>query len=349
MIENAPTSPSLYLFYGNDELAISEAVDGLRGRLGDPAMADVNTQRFTASGLNLGTLEEVCSVVPFLAARRLVIVENAEQLPRDEGWWDRFSRLLEGLPETTALVMVEACPLDRSSDEARYRRSSKLFAWAEAHPKTAFVHKFERPKGDRFVGWLISRCRSLGGEIDGQAAHLLAELVAEDTRLAVQELAKLLDYVDRSRPIGLADVERLTPFYGQADVFVMVDALGRRDGRQASKSLHRLLDERDARYAFHMILRQFRLLLLAREALDEGLSPGEVLSVHPYVVEKVSRQARNFTLRELEAIYRRLFELDLATKSGGVTIEVGLDDLVATLAGAGSRRSPPEGTARARV
>jgi len=171
----------------------------------------------------------------------------------------------------------------------------------------------------------------MGGSIEPQAAHLLSELVANDSRLADRELEKLLDYVNKERPIQVQDVEQLTPFHGQSNIFAMVDAVGQRNGKQAFSHLRRLLEDHPPRYAFSMIIRQFRLLLMAREALDNNINPRKVLNVPDFVADKVSAQARNFSLPDLERIYHKLLDIDLASKSGGADLEVSLDGLLATL------------------
>jgi DNA polymerase-3 subunit delta len=183
------------------------------------------------------------------------------------------------------------------------------------------------------VAWLTRRARFHGVAIEPEAAQVLAELAGEDAEGADQELAKLRDYVDGERPIRVADVELLTSFHGQPDVFAMVDALGKRDARTALDRLQRLLQEEDPHYAFVMVIRQFRLLLRAREALDAGKNPLQALGVHPFVAGKVAEQARNFRLSDLERVYRRLMEIDLADKSGGSQLEATLVGLFAAVAG----------------
>lgn len=326
---------TVYLFYGDDEFAIAEVINQLRERLGDPTTADMNTQRFSAVGLNLGALEEACAAMPFLAHRRLVVVDNVERLSQDKSWdgkrKERFFSLLNDLPESTAVVLIEYAELQSSKKEDNFKKRSPFYQWAESNPNKAYIRKCSSPKSSAFLHWLMKRCKSLGGEIEPTAAHLLAELVAEDLYLANQELTKLLDYVDRKRPIETNDVELLTPFHGQSDVFAMVDALGQRRGQEALQLLRRLLEDKDPKYAFAMIVRQFRLLLQAREALDLGLNTQQVLRVHPFVVDKVSAQARNFSLADLERIYHKLLTIDLATKTGQAYVEVELDNLIATL------------------
>ncbi len=318
MAEEFRTPPVLYLLYGDDELAIAEFVRRMEEKLGDPDALALNLQRLQAQNVDLRTLEEACCAVPFLASRRMVVVEGADRLRGEE----RFYELLERIPTSTALVIVVRGDLGKRDP---------LLRWAQDNAERALVRKFETPRGGAFVRWLLSRCRDLGGEIENEAAQLLSEWVDDDPYLAHQELGKLLDYVDRSRPIAVADVERLTPFQGQHDIFAMVDALGQRDGRRAIGLLHRLLETQHPRYVFTMIVRQFRLLLQAREALESGEDPRQGLGVHPYVAEKVTGQARNFDMLELEKIYHLLSRLDLDSKRGRADLETGMDRLVASL------------------
>jgi DNA polymerase-3 subunit delta len=83
-----------------------------------------------------------------------------------------------------------------------------------------------------------------------------------------------------------------------------------------------------------MVIRQFRLLLLAREVLDSNGNQKDVekaLGVHPFVAEKTTRQARSFTLPLLERIYHRLLEIDEGAKTGQVALDLALDMLVVEL------------------
>ncbi len=318
----ADPKPTVYLLYGDDELAMADFIARLRDKLGDSSTADLNTVRFAAESVDLGALAAACGSAPFLAPRRLVILDRPAALLGSETVRQRLFNLLDSLPPTTALALVQPGDL---------KPTSPLRAWAEAHAVTALCRAFDSPRDKAFLDWLRQRAQSLGGSIEPQAAHLLAELVSEDPRLAALELAKLLDYVDRRRPIAAEDVEALTPFRGQGDVFAMVDAIGNRNGREALQRLHRLLEAEDPHPVFGMIVRQFRLILQARECLERGADPRQVLGVHPFVAEKVGAQARNFSLEALEGIYHQLLDIDLASKSSATPLDSALDTLVASL------------------
>jgi DNA polymerase III subunit delta len=138
-----------------------------------------------------------------------------------------------------------------------------------------------------------------------------------------------------SAPSPRGDVALLTPYVSEANVFEMVDALGKRDGATATRLLHRLLDDDDPFSLFGMMVRQFRLLLQAREYLDGGGAPkqtGKALGVHPFVGEKVAAQARFFSLPQLEQIYHNLLDTDVGIKTGKVEAQLALDLLIAGIA-----------------
>ncbi|MGH2619377.1 MAG: DNA polymerase III subunit delta [Anaerolineales bacterium] len=312
--------PSVYLLYGDDPISIRETLHELQDRLG-PA-AEFNLQRFKGGGLDLGAFQLACNSLPFLSGRRLIVVEEAEALPEDAAWRRRFEEILGELPATTALVLIERIDTERNREEKKQQARSIGLAWAEAHPEAVFVRRFACPRGPAFVRWLQERARSLGGTIDPPAAQLLAERLGENPLLADQELRKLLDLADGARPVSTRDVERLTPDYGETDVFAVVDQLGTGSGWVGQ--LEQLLADHDPAYVFAMIVRQVRLLLQARAALETGEDPIAAIRAPAFVAKKISSQARGFSLPALKSIHRRLTQLDLAVKRGEAELSLDL-------------------------
>ena len=311
--------PSVYLFYGDNPLGISETLADLEAKLGPSS--DFNVQRFSGGAIDLEQLRAACGALPFLSSRRLIVVEDAQDIPkaRSEG----FSQLMDDLPDTAALVFIEQIRVDRARD---YKKASFLYAWTQEHPDKSYVRAFLMPKGSSFVRWIIERSE---GRIEQDAAQLLSHYVQENTLLAEQELSKLLSYVNDERPISVEDVERLTPSHGHMDIFAVVDKLG--DARGTLPRLQRLLEDQDPPYVFLMLVRQFRLMILARRAIDTGEDPVKSMSVPPFVVKKVSAQSKQFTSSELKSIYQRLLALDVSVKRGEADLSLDLLPLIANL------------------
>ncbi|MEO6625319.1 MAG: DNA polymerase III subunit delta [Burkholderiaceae bacterium] len=346
-------APKFFLLHGPDEFASAEFVEALKAKLGDPTFAELNTTVMDGRTVSLSDVRATADTMPFLTSRRLVVVEgwltrllgraavardrdedddaddDAEDSPGGRAPGTAREQMaallayLPDLPETTALVLVERRQLPP--------RNAILLAAAAAD--WGQVKLFDLPKGDTLIRWIRARAKAEGGEIDHEAAEALAE-VESDPRALGNEITKLLTYAGFARPVGVDDVQTLTPAGGEAKIFDMVDAVGQRRGPAAQRELHRLLESAEPLYVLTMIVRQFRLLLQAREMLDQRRGEGEIsqaLNLHPFPTGKVCQQARSFSLPDLERIYRRLLEYDVDIKSGQMEAATALDTLVGAL------------------
>lgn len=318
--------PSVYLFYGEDEFIISQEIEKLEKKLGDTAIASLNISRLDGRTLSFDELKNAVYVMPFMVPRRLVVVYHPlAKMENSPEFKEKFLALLDQLPESTALVLVEY----RAPDK---KKPHWLWEWAKQAGDRVHIHAFPHPD---MRSWIRQQAKLAGGEFTLEAAKALISLVDNDTRLATQEIAKLLAYVNYQRPVEKEDVEQLVAAAGQSNIFALVDAVGLRNTRQAMRLLHNLLDEMDPLQIYSMILRQFRLLVQTRELQDNGGTLDEVnrtLNLHPYVGKKVFNQAQRFSLAELEAIYRDLFEMDERIKTGRVEPDLALEAFVAGFA-----------------
>ena len=322
-----------YLFHGQDEFSRSETLAALKEKMGEPGLAELNITVFDGSKVTLSELQHACDSVPFMAERRLVIVEGllTHLEPKGKGekrsawqkeYLEELTRYLQHLPETTRLVFVEDKTI--GEDNPVYR-----LALAE---ECGHVREFQSPQGEQLNRWIEERVRRKGGQIEVEAIEELAAFVGNDLRLLDQEIDKLLAYVNWARPISEDDVRLLVSYVQEANVFEMVDALGQRDTQRAAQLLHQLLDAGEHPLALlGMIVRQFRILIQVKELTERGLSQQKIASrlrLHPFVVRKARRQAMNFSMQQLEAIYQKLLETDVAIKTGQMDEVLALDMLV---------------------
>lgn len=322
---NSSPIPVVYVFHGPDEPTLRESLAELCSRVTSPGTADLNTTRLEGQTVELGEIKTAANTLPFLADTRLVLVDNLTESSTAKTLLEGLAAVISGLPDSTRLVFVEAGLADHSqdSDAARRRKTArqsllkKLVNIVENDPRGK-VYEFKKPQDT--ARWLIKRAAMHSVQIEPSAAQLLAERIGDDLTLADTELAKLATYVNGERPIRVADVELLTPFTPEANIFHMVDALGQRNGQHALTLLRQLLDAGDEPLRiFAMIVRQYRLLLLMREYLDTGGSlnnAAQALDLSEFVAKKVAGQAKNYRLEQLERIYRYLLETDISMKGG---------------------------------
>jgi DNA polymerase-3 subunit delta len=319
----------LFLLYGNDEFAISRKLKEFESGFSDATTADMNTTRLEARTMTENDLNNAVNAMPFLAPNRLVFIACPSAKYNKPDGRKKFLEFLEKAPDTAKVILYDTVEKPKDSDK------HWLVKWAEKKKALVKSQPFFLPQQRDMPGWIIAEAKKQGGQIEPQAAAKLAEMTGVDTRQAGMEIAKLLAYANWERPVRGSDVEAVCIVTSQQSVFDFVDALSQGNARSAQKLLHRLLENEDPFSLWGMVVRQFRLLIQAREILDRRGNKDDVaraLGVHPFVAEKTTGQAGRFTMEALEGIYHRLLRIDEQVKTSQVTLDLALDTLVVELA-----------------
>ena len=69
-----PEFATITILHGNDEFAITAAIEKLCAGLGDPSTADMNISQFDGrTGLDFEALNTAINAAPFLAPRRVMV------------------------------------------------------------------------------------------------------------------------------------------------------------------------------------------------------------------------------------------------------------------------------------
>jgi len=330
----------IYLFHGEDDLSSQEAVQGLIARMKDSPVWELNVAVFDGERVDPTELINTCQTLPFMADKRLVVVNNL------------LSRLVGAAPER------DEVPPGRAPRSAKKAALEELLAFLPSVPpfcRLVLVENQLVPERDPVLkaiqamggfvkahrleewnlpGWIRDRARKQGCKMSSEAADELAAAVGPNARLLNGEIIKLATYCG-DRMVSSQDVRLLVADARKANVFAMVDALGQRRAEDALRELRKLLAEGDHPLRVTaMVVRQFRLLIQVRELSEAGATPEEIarkMGVSLRNAGSLQRQARNFSLGQLEAIYRRLLDFDLQVKTGLVEPESALELLILEL------------------
>ncbi|HQV63084.1 MAG TPA: DNA polymerase III subunit delta [Anaerolineales bacterium] len=312
--------------YGNDEFAIARKLKDFESDFADPTTAGMNTAHLEARSMSEDELNNAVNAMPFLAPKRLVILSNPSAKYNNPSARKKFETYISNVPDSARLVIHELM-------EPKETEKHWLIKWSK-NSTAIKTQSFMLPKQRDMAGWIINEVKNQNGKIEPQAAAKLAEMVGVDTRQAGMEISKLLAYVNWARPVQGSDVEAVCIVTSQQSVFEFADALSQGNGKVAQRLLHRLLENEDAFALWGMVVRQFRLLIQAREILDGRGNKDDVaraLGVHPFVAEKTTGQAARFSIESLESIYRKLLGIDEMVKTSQITLELAMDTLVVEL------------------
>ena len=327
----------LYIFYGQDDFSLYQAVGKIKANLGGWEMVAVNTTSLEGQHLTLSELRNKCDAAPFLSSHRLVIVDGLlgrfevkQGRPRsgkgksenELGKWEALASYIKQMPETTVLVLVDG---EVKGHNPVLKKLSPL----------AEVRTFPLLRGKDLKAWVQQRVREEGGNIAPQAVNLLAELIGGDLWAMDSEIQKLLLY-SQERPISADDVKQLTSYVQEANIFALVDAVAEGRTESAQRILHRLYHEgMAATHILAMITRQFRLIAQAKD-LQPGLSRLQIQDrlglKSSYSLDKTLSQAKLYDFEGVKRTYDKLLETDLAIKTGKYNDQLALELLVTELA-----------------
>ena len=320
------------ILHGEDEFSLDEEVARLRAEFDGGPNAGLNTTVVEGGDTPVSEVLGAVEAYPFLAECRVVIARGMLSPLTRKGAGETGKKSVEllvqalpALPDWSRLIFTERGKLPDSHPIVRLANDPK---------GRGAVRRFDASEDSS--GWILKRAASYGGRIEPDAAHALAAVTHGDLRAADNELYKLIAFAS-GRTITEADVAQLTPYVADVVVFDMVDALAEGRGEKAARLAHRLLDQNEDLFGLlAMITRQFRMLLLVRDFLDEGgrqdeASVAKAIGAHPYVAKKLLGQVRHFEFPQLERIYTTLYTYDVRIKTGEVQPELALDLLIAGL------------------
>lgn len=326
------TAAPVVCILGEEAFLADRALAEVRAEALAGADPGLNSQVFEAPGASPGEVRNAARTMPFLGARRLVVVKSADRWSADQ--WKVLLPYLESPSPTTCLVFLAAA-LD------------KRLASTKALLRTARVVECPRPRERDLPGWARRLAEEAGLRVDGRVLEALQLRVGPDLQLLSREIEKLRVFAGEGGRVTARDVEALVGETRTTTVFAFCDALGKRELPGALGGLRRLVQLGEpAQKLLFMVARHFRHLWIGRELLDAGRGPdpraaASAMGVQPFAAERALEQAAKWQRHELREVFRRLVRADLALKSGGGD-EV-LEALVLDLTGSSNATRPGGG------
>ena len=330
----------IYVVYGSDAFSNKGFVDRIKSEVGSKDLQEANIHSLSASDTTLSEIIGLCSFVPFLAERRLIIIEGL--LTRSEGnrrrvnqlqahnkiieqeiseEWEKFVSSLQLIPETTDIIFMES----------QLQPSNLLL---KSLAKIAVLHESKPLNRTEIQQWIRQRVNLFGKEIENPAVQLLATIIGTDLWSAANEIEKLSLYCHGAR-IERVDVQTLVNPAG-VNIFAAIDAAIEGNLSKALNMIGALISNgAPASYPLGMLARQIRMLLVAQSMTTSNSNSEQIqkrLGLNPgYAFDKTLALAKKFTEIQLVKMHTVLLNADLAIKTGAINEELSLEIAVAEI------------------
>ncbi len=292
---------NLYLFTGENTYALSKELVRWKQRFVSKYGPE-NLTILRAKDASLSDLLDAVATMPFIAEKRLVVLEGIPRLEKED-----LPRLLEEIHPQTVLVLVEAKPDKRLGITKEIERT--------------FEKKYFPPLSRAELSvWIRSTVRGHGMSISPEAEGLLLSIVGDDQWMLQMELEKIV--AGSVSEIGPEQVEALAVPSGSQVIWMLTDLVGSRKANEALLFLQRRIERGEEPYGlWTILLSMIKNLTLVFSALEAGhrdeRSIATATGLYFLIVRGLLPLARSMDLSRVHALVDWVSAADRDLKTGG--------------------------------
>lgn len=329
----------LIFLYGSDTYRIQEKTEEIIAEYKKKYSSGLNLVKIDMSEKDISDLRAATEIVSMFSEKKLVVLSRVFGISsKEKELLDYFKdKKIVDDKEIIAIIKgddgASCLPAGRPAGRQDKKSKENSGLW-DFLVKNAKCQTFAYFNLLQLKKWINGCLDNEGIKIDEKALLKLIDFVGNDLWQMKQELLKLSAFVFNrgDKAIGEIDVENMIKPKINADIFLMVDGLARKERITTMRLLQKHLEKgEDELHILSMFVYQFRNIIQIKELLDKGESEKEIaqkMKIHPYVLKKSINQAKLFSLTELKKIYRMMFRADLFIKTGKIKADTALDLLV---------------------
>jgi DNA polymerase-3 subunit delta len=320
-IDKAKLQP-VYVLHGEEAFLKRQILAALRKLVLGPGDDGFGVCTFPGDKASYSVVHAELTTLPFLAPRRLVVVEHADPFVTEER--ARLEQYVAAPAATGVLVL----------DMKTWLKTTRL---AKLLPETAIL-ACNPPAMSRLPEWCAVWCRTQHDkELPRTAARLLVDLVGADMGLLDQELFKLAVYVGEGKRIESGVVDLLIGNSRAEKTWEIFTKIGNGQTGEALTFLARLFDQgEDPMRLLGAFSSHLRQLAKVARLNAQGVSiydAQEKAGIPPFARRPTEQYLRQLGQRRQDSLYDWLIETDLGMKgSSQLPLRTQLERLVVRLA-----------------
>jgi DNA polymerase III subunit delta len=292
---------------GDNGFLLKKALSSLETAFVD-TNSDLALERLDGEESSADRMQEAIQGMPFLSPKKMVVLREPS---KQKAFTERLADLLEDIPETTELVIVEP-KLDK-----------RLSYYKTLKAKTEF-REFKELDARGLADWAVQYAKEQGGKLSSVDAKLLIDRLGINQQLLQNELDKLLAYDEHITKDSILALTELLP---QSTVFELLDAAFAGNTRRAIDLYH---EQRSLKIEPQAIIGMlaWQLHILAVVKASGSRSAGEIAQsskVNPYVVQKNQSLVRRLSMPQLAQMVTELLRIDIALKRSSIDADEALE------------------------
>lgn len=303
----------VYLYWGEDDYRLAQAVQTLRDRVLDPIWSSFNYDKIETEqpdaviqGLNQAMTPS------FGTGGRLVWFANTTLVQRcSEPLLEELERSLAALPATSHLLLTT---------EHKPDGRSKVTKLLQKHAEIQEFSAIPPWKTEQLLDRVQQAAQQVGVKLTANSSELLAESVGNDTRRLFTELEKLRLFT-AAEVIEVETVAALVPVTTQNSL-QLAEAIRRGDAERSLSLIAELTrqDEPALRIVASLV-KQFRTWLWVRLMVEAGERDERVIAQaaqvsNPRRIYFLQQEVQSLSAAQLQQALPLLLDLEVSLKRG---------------------------------
>lgn len=296
----------LYLFHGEEDFLIEEAIDELLEHAIDQSTKSFNLDVLYGSDIDARDVVALGSSFPMMAERRVVIIREVDKLITSESSRDILLRYLENPMLSTTLAFVAS-------------KVDMRLAFFKQFQKNGTVVEFKALSDHQIPAWIERRVEKFGWKITPEASQLMHGLVGRSLREIYNEIEKLFIYVGKKKLIEAEDVGAVVGMSKTFTVFELQKAIGQGNVSHSIEILEHMMEAGESPLGIIvMFTRYFQKLWLLPSFRQQSKSDYDLaaaLAVPPFFIQEYISACQRYSPSHVEQAFSALLEADVTLKS----------------------------------
>jgi len=302
----------IYFLMGDEPYFIDAISDYIEENVLNEAEKSFNLTVAYGKDIDLASVVSLAKRYPMMANYQIVIIKEAQNIKKLDASeiGKKINPLLSYLQEPLPSTILVICYKGKKLEKNR-----KIY---KAIEKTGIIFDSKKIYETKLPAWITNQFKIRGKQIEPKAAHLMADFIGNNLSSIINEINKMLLFLENEKEIKVSHVEKLIGVSKDFNNSELLKAIGTKNITQANRIL--LYFQSDPRQhpvqqTIVWLFEYFSKVILLKDF--QGLSDNEIaskLGVSPYFLDEYKVTAKNYMRHQLIQNIHLIREYDMKSK-----------------------------------
>jgi len=319
---------NLLLLCGKENYLIDWAIESITDKYTEKACRDFDFIKYNGMSTPFEEIRNSCETVPMLSSRKVVVADGLKCFDAETDDEQKWLSYAGQVPESCILILRAEKPDGRRKLYKSLSSMKCVYQFDELDETflRKFIDKRLKAAGKTIKAAVAGELIAQSGYYDRNTEYTLYNLD--------NDLKKVISHAS-GEEIQREDVIKGISGNIERDVFFMIDAIGHGKKASAFKMLSNLALYSESEYKIlGLICSQYEALLLVKEMKEDGRNPASIsstLGMHEYRVRLMLGLCEKYSLKQLETILQKAYQVDRNIKSGLLDKNLALELFTASV------------------